>query len=148
MALLITWLALCAWTDLRGRRIPNALILAGLAVASTWLIATGQSLVGASVGQAFLALLVALLLTLPGYALGRMGAGDVKLMAVLGLASSPAHVLFSALLAALGMVIVALLGPCLRRSSPTVKSDPLYMPYAPFVLTGLLLFQLVMAQSN
>ncbi|TBU89059.1 A24 family peptidase [Stutzerimonas kirkiae] len=148
MLLLIAWLGLCAWTDLRERRIPNALILGGLAVACTWLLATGQSLAGASVGNALLAFLIALLLTLPGYCLGRMGAGDVKLMAVLGLASSVSHVLFSTLFAALAMVIVAWLGTRPEQRQAGRSRTSRYRPYAPFVLAGLLLFQVGIARSS
>ena len=76
--------------DLRSRRIPNRVILAGLALALGWQIAgvpgrwTFDPVAPGSVGlvgglAAFLAMLVAFL---PFYALRIMGAGDVKLLAV------------------------------------------------------------------
>jgi prepilin peptidase CpaA len=87
----------CAF-DLRTGRIPNALTLgAALAalVVSTWtdgLAGTGSSALG---------WLVALLLWLPLYALGGMGAGDVKLIAAVGAWLGAADVIHAALYAAI-----------------------------------------------
>ncbi|WJF91397.1 prepilin peptidase [Paraburkholderia bonniea] len=69
--------------DCRSRRIPNALVIAGFAVAMTstllhlnpFGLAPGEALLGAAVG------LVALL---PFFVLRVMGAADVKVFAVLG----------------------------------------------------------------
>lgn len=89
--LLATLLAAIA-SDLRTRRIPNSLILAGWAFALGWHLFAPQGdwtfdpvrpgavgILGAIAG------LVALLLAfMPFYALRIMGAGDVKLMSVVG----------------------------------------------------------------
>ena len=47
---------------------------------------------------------LALVLTVPGYALGRFGAGDVKLLAALGLASNIEYLLGSLIGAGIAMV--------------------------------------------
>jgi prepilin peptidase CpaA len=73
--------ALACATDLRGARIPNALTLSAIVAALTFhaLAPTGVGLAAAGLG-----LLVGLLVFFPFFALGAMGAGDVKLMAALG----------------------------------------------------------------
>jgi prepilin peptidase CpaA len=100
---LCAWAALVAWADWRSRRLPNFLTLGAVALAMLCLLFLGRSWTGASVGTAWAGFATALLLTLPGYALGRLGAGDVKLLAAMGLLSS-LHVLLTT------FVIGALLG--------------------------------------
>ena len=75
-------LALASVWDLHSRRIPNWLILAGLAGA----LCVQSALHGVVEGLqlAFGGCLIGFLLMLPGYALRMMGAGDVKLMATVG----------------------------------------------------------------
>lgn len=84
-------LLLAVWQDVTRRRIPNKLVLAGLLIgfAVHLLLPRGDGLFAslpgsigilASLGGAALALV----LLLPMYALGTLGAGDVKLMAVVG----------------------------------------------------------------
>lgn len=74
-----------AAADWRWRKVPNLLLLVLLLPTAAWLLLQGVgplsvpwqlSLVGALIGAA---------LTLPSYLLKRLGAGDVKLAAVLGL---------------------------------------------------------------
>lgn len=87
--------ACAAWTDLRSRRIPNALTGAA-ALAGIALHGWDGGLAG--LGSATLACLIAGSLFLLPYIAGGMGAGDVKLMAALG-AVSGLHALPSLLLA-------------------------------------------------
>jgi prepilin peptidase CpaA len=74
--------------DLRWRRIPNKLVLAGMVLAmSLHVLASSQgtrSLAGESVWSALAGLAVGLALMLPLYMMRAMGAGDVKLMAMVG----------------------------------------------------------------
>lgn len=80
-------LAACV-TDVRARRIPNPLVAALLAAA------IGRALLGGPVspGGALLAAGAGLLLWLPPYALGVLGAGDVKLFAAAAAWIGPAAV--------------------------------------------------------
>ncbi|MCX4164437.1 MULTISPECIES: prepilin peptidase [Paraburkholderia] len=81
--LFVAWTAAIALSDCRSRRVSNALVGAGLvaAFASAFLhhnpfgITPMQAAIGMAIG--FVALL-------PFYALGMMGAADVKVFAVLG----------------------------------------------------------------
>jgi prepilin peptidase CpaA len=90
--------------DLRTRRIPNALTFGGAALASLyWLVAGGRiglltSLGGWATGAA---------LFFPMFALGGMGAGDVKLAACLGAWLGPTTTLFVALYSALAGGVMA-----------------------------------------
>lgn len=72
--------------DLRSRKVHNALVLSLLALtllASLWLRGLDGSLTGG------LALLLALVTTIPLFAMGVLGGGDVKLFAVFALAVDP-----------------------------------------------------------
>lgn len=82
IATLFCLLVLAAASDVRARRIPNTLILAGLALAWQaqslalgWGAGSLAWLAGAGVGMALL---------LPGYLLRMLRAGDVKFMGVVG----------------------------------------------------------------
>jgi prepilin peptidase CpaA len=92
-------------TDIRRRRIPNLLVLTGLLLGAllnfraAGLEGLGASLAGAALGLALL---------LPFYALGGMGAGDVKLLAALGALLGPGDLLRAALAAAVAGGILAL----------------------------------------
>jgi prepilin peptidase CpaA len=83
---LLIWFGLCAAQDLRQRRISNLLTLGGGALALAYLAVTGETWLGSS--PPWPGLLVVLALTLPGYLMRRLGAGDVKLLLFLVLASS------------------------------------------------------------
>lgn len=144
---LLIWGLLCAVQDALHRRISNWLTLGLCIVAISYLLLTGHSLTASSPGITLLGLALALLLTLPGYVAGKMGAGDVKLLAALALSSSPAHVLGSVAIAAIAMLIWALCGPALwRRLRPATHqrlslmnpSQRDRLPYGPFFLCGLL----------
>jgi prepilin peptidase CpaA len=85
---LVVLLACAIFTDLRSRRIPNVLVGTGilLALASHafgWLSGV-QSLAGASPWSPLVGMIYGLVLMLPLYLLRAMGAGDVKLMAMVG----------------------------------------------------------------
>jgi prepilin peptidase CpaA len=82
-ALFIGWALAVVLFDCRLRRIPNWLVIAGLAVACM-LAATGQSPFQIDLSDAALGLLAGLLALLPFYLIGLMGAADVKVFAALG----------------------------------------------------------------
>jgi prepilin peptidase CpaA len=88
--LLISLLTIATWHDVRSHRIPNLLILVGLVTG----ILSGAWLNGfAGVIHAMAGGLVGLFTLLPLYLLRTLGAGDVKLMAVVGLYLGPVDVL-------------------------------------------------------
>jgi len=78
---LIGLLGVAVVSDLRRHRIPNLLILVGLALGLA-----GQTYSGgiSGMGDGLMGLLIGFALFLPMYALGGMAAGDVKLMAMVG----------------------------------------------------------------
>lgn len=145
--LLVLWALACAVQDARSRRIGNWLSLGMLAVAGAWLGLCGTSLTSAPTAIAAIGFALGVALALPGYVLGRMGAADVKLLAGLGLASSPMHVLLTVAFAALAMLLWSLggrslwphLGSWLRHQLRQMNpAERQVQPYAPFFLVGLL----------
>ncbi|WP_051961727.1 prepilin peptidase [Methylobacter sp. BBA5.1] len=80
------WATACGGYDLAVRRIPNILSLGAHAGALAMLAVSGQGWLGAPPSSCFAAWALALVLTVPGYAMRRLGAGDVKLLAAMGLA--------------------------------------------------------------
>src|SRR5688572_20078399 len=90
--------------DLRSRRIPNALTFGAAAGALAFAALTGGfTALGWSVGGWALATAM----WIPIYALGGMGAGDVKLMAAIGAWLGPGAVLYAALYSAIAGGIMA-----------------------------------------
>ena len=100
-------IAIAVFTDLRTRRIPNALT-ASMAAAGFGLAALGLSVTPA---QALFGLLVGLAIMMPGHVLGATGAGDVKLLAAIGSLVGPSLALrvclYSAVAGGVLAVIVA-----------------------------------------
>lgn len=104
VALLALMLA-AAWSDVRRRRIPNALTLAGFAVAIALRLMAG---LGAGIDGVTGALL-AFVLCLPFFVLGVLGGGDTKLLMALGAFTGPRDLLVAMLvIASVGGIIAAL----------------------------------------
>lgn len=86
--LLLGLLACAVGTDLRARRIPNRLVLTGLALAlaghAVLLALAVPPLAGPGLAAPLLGTLAGLAALLPLYLLRACGAGDVKLMAMTG----------------------------------------------------------------
>ena len=78
---LAVFLAFAADFDLQTRRIPNELLIIGLAVALTWQMTAGG---WSGVANGLAGFGVGLGLMLPGWILRFTGGGDVKLLAVVG----------------------------------------------------------------
>ena len=81
MVLLIGLLGVAVVSDLLRHRIPNMLVLVGLALG---LIGQMHSDGVGGLGGSLLGILICFALFLPMYAFGGMAAGDVKLMAMVG----------------------------------------------------------------
>jgi prepilin peptidase CpaA len=125
--LLCALLGLAVWHDVRSRRIPNRLLLPGAlaACALHGALAAGQGLFqqpfgGLGLMSALAGLAIGLALLLPLYMLGAMGAGDVKLMAMVGAFLGPQAVIEAALLSLLCGGVLALSAALWSRTLPTV----------------------------
>jgi len=145
---LLLWLALCTEQDVRQRQISDALTLGFASAALVWLFATGHSWLGGDPGEAGWALAIVMLLTLPGYMLGRFGADDVKLMGALAVASSPQYVLGTFIGAGIAVLawllgrrrLWTLLNPKLKkRLQQLTEALGDKQPFVPYVLVGFLL---------
>ena len=79
LLVLIGLLVAAAWVDVREHRIPNAIVFPGTVFALLMAHLPGGSLAGALVGIA-----VGLAMSFPLHWLKAMGAGDVKLMGMVG----------------------------------------------------------------
>ncbi|KPB54906.1 hypothetical protein ALP73_00633 [Pseudomonas coronafaciens pv. garcae] len=146
--LLLAWFVICAEQDARRKEISNRLTIGGAVLAAAYLSFTGVAWLGAPASEAGLALVLALALTLPGYMMGRLGAGDVKLMTAMALASDSAYLLCTFVGAGVALLLWFLIGKHLWPHMPQRvtqryaclnprTSDKL--PFSPFLLIGLLL---------
>ncbi|WP_152220851.1 prepilin peptidase [Pseudomonas sp. SCB32] len=86
--LLLGWFAVCGYQDLTRLRVSNLLTLGGALIAAAFLLVTGHTLTGHPPMAALVATLLALVLSVPGYLLGKLGAADVKALVALALASN------------------------------------------------------------
>ena len=142
---LFVWLALCAVQDIRLRQISNRLTLGAGLLALVYLLWSGTTWLGAPAAEGGGAFALALLFTLPGYALGRLGAGDVKLIAALGLATNYLYVLGTFIGAGLASAAWLLLAPWLwPLMNQGLKNTLQYLhpersarqPFVPFLWVG------------
>lgn len=117
IALVVTVL-ICAWTDWTEWRIPNA-VVAGSAV-SALMIAT-FSVDGAGLNQCLIGGAAGLIIFMPFYLLKGMAAGDVKMMAAVGMHVGVHLVMEVALVSALIGGIWALVLMDLRKGAGLVS---------------------------
>ena len=110
-------LTLACITDLRTRRIPNALTFSAVAGALLFHVITGGA---SAAGWSMAGACVGALLFLPMFALRGMGAGDVKLLAAVGAWLGPGQVaivaLATSLVGGVMAVVVALAYGYLRKA--------------------------------
>lgn len=98
LALLVVLVAVAAGFDLKSRRIPNWLVLMGLIASFIFQILFNSSGSFSGFKAWGLGLLVGFGLFLPLYLLRAMGAGDVKLMAMVGAFLGPVSALGAVLM--------------------------------------------------
>lgn len=116
LILLCCLMALAVWNDLRTRRIPNQLVFGGaaLGLALNAAYPAGAGLFAAApfggigLGWALAGLATGLALLLPMYMLRALGAGDVKMMAMVGAFVGPGPVAACVLLTLLSGGVLAL----------------------------------------
>lgn len=97
----VCWAGVIGYSDIVARRIPNLLVLAAVLISIVSALWSGHSPLGADGVSMVEGLGIAMLLTLPGYLLRRLGAGDVKLLAAIGLLGGLAVTLQTFVIAAL-----------------------------------------------
>lgn len=119
LALLSIWAACITWYDFRQRRVPNVLLILMLVPALLALIVNGVGLLGERWGSSIGGMALGFALTIPGYALRRFGAGDVKFAAVLGLLLGIGRGFEMVLGASVMMGLAALALLMLRRQKQT-----------------------------
>jgi len=104
--ILITVLAICLYTDIRQQKIYNAVLLPALILALTinFYLGGADGLLESGKG-----LLLGLALLIIPFALGGMGAGDVKLLGVIGAFKGPEFVWLAFLATALIGGLIALI---------------------------------------
>jgi prepilin signal peptidase PulO-like enzyme (type II secretory pathway) len=116
-------------SDLRDRRIPNAAVAAGLALALWWAWSRGEpALVDALLGGALGVLLFGGLWLLFR---GRLGMGDVKYAAVVGAFCGAAGFFLAAFVAAFIGLLAALV--LIAKDRRNVRAR---IPFAPFLSVG------------
>lgn len=113
----IVWAGGLAYEDWRWRRLPNSLLAAGAVLGLVHWIAYGAMPLGAAMSDGASAAALGLVALLPFYGAGWMGAGDVKLGAVIGWLGGLQVLLTVFLVACVvaGGLAVALLIPGCRR---------------------------------
>ncbi len=107
-------LAAACWTDVRERRISNKLVLIGalMGLAINTVLPEGTGLLGANSGglgfeRALGGFVIGLGALLPLYMIRAMGAGDVKLMAMIGAFLGPMSVIGAVLMTLLAGGVLA-----------------------------------------
>jgi len=132
--LLLCLLVGAALVDIRSHRVPNLISLGGLVIGlglNIWFLGAGTQGLLAALGG----VLVALLVFLPFYAAGGMGAGDVKLMAMVGAFVDPLHALLAAGLS-LGAGSLMGLGILLMRRGATTMARRYRSTFQCLAVTG------------
>ncbi|MGM0490272.1 MAG: A24 family peptidase [Planctomycetota bacterium] len=113
------FLILAAVIDGIKLKVPNwltfSMIISGWMYSASVALWTGGSLWG-GLGWSFLGMIVGLLLLLPAYAIGGMGAGDVKLMAGLGAWMHATHTFYAFCVTAVVGAILAIAMIVTRRA--------------------------------
>ena len=125
---LFALLLLAAGFDVAQRRVPNILIIVGVTTALTLATLSGWH----GIGGAVIGGLAALVVLLPAYASGMMGAGDVKLISMVGGFLGPHHFLFALLCIFVAGGALSMFYLWRHR----LKSSGSGMPYAVAVLGG------------
>lgn len=119
---LVALLLVAAWTDWRAYRIPNWLTVSGMAWGLAYNSLAGNSVVAGFV-HGLLGLVTGLALLLPLHALRVLGAGDVKLMAMVGAFLGALATLKAALIVFIIGGLLAVAWAAVRRSLPQLKDN-------------------------
>lgn len=119
--LVALWVLVCGGYDMAQRRIPNSLTFGAQAAALAVYVVTGQGWLGLSLTAGMAGWASALAITLPGYLFKKLGAGDVKLFAAIGLLGGVDGVLSTFVVAGLLAGMTALLWMAAYRWFPLLS---------------------------
>jgi len=108
LVLVLAFVLIAAAFDVRSHRIPNWLVLAGAAMGVAWQVFE-PALIDSGLAGALEGMGVGFALLLPLYLLHAMGAGDVKLMAMVGTYLGPRGAAHAALLSLIAGGVLALI---------------------------------------
>ncbi|PAB58375.1 A24 family peptidase [Anaeromicrobium sediminis] len=123
--LLVIILIICVVTDIKERKIYNKVIFPSLMIAFlSHILLDGPN----SLYSSFTGFLVGFLILLGPYLLGGMGAGDVKLLALIGALKGPSFVFYTSIYMALAGGLMALIMLIFqKRLHATLKSIYYYI---------------------
>lgn len=139
MARIVVALAVAAagtWWDVRERRVPNEVVLGGLGAGLVLGLVTGGL---RGLGQSVLGVLTGTAILFVPFALGWMGAGDVKLLAAIGAILGPKGAAYSILYGAVaGGVISAVVLARRRRLGVTLRAILVgFLGFLSYIIPGL-----------
>lgn len=106
--LAVWWACVLAYQDIRFRRLSNILTLGAIAVGLIWWIFMGASILGANGISMLKGSITALVLTVPGYMIRKLGAGDVKLLVAVAVMGGFASTLVTFVIGAFAALAVAI----------------------------------------
>ena len=118
--------------DWRRKRIPNLLLVPGVLLAVAAVAGMGVRVDARSAG---LAVLIGLCLSLPGYLLGKTGAGDVKCMAVMGACVGALGAIELFLISSLVFGLVCAIQFVRQRNADSLSSNR-RVPMGPALMVG------------
>ncbi len=133
-----SWCICAGLTDLYFRRLPNLLTLGMCLVATGWLLATGHAMLGVNWSSVVPGVLVSLLLTLPAYAVGWLGAGDVKMLLAIALLTGSEGMLVAFVIAAILAALFCIVTFCINQSSTSSLRSTRWIPFGAALGAGLL----------
>ncbi len=152
---LLVWALVIAAIDLRRRTIPNLLTLPATLAGLAWMLLSAHSLTGDTWASGLWAGLFGLAVTLPAYALRKLGAGDAKYLLAIGVLSGwditrDTFVIAAGLGAMLALawwgmrqspMILAVLQPLAPLFRPLTQGmgkpfDQLYLPFGTLLSIG------------
>ncbi|MDV6343366.1 prepilin peptidase [Nitrosomonas sp. Is37] len=122
-AILIALLFIAAWYDVRQYCIPNALVLSGTIIGVSLNALLPQDIGGLGILTSLAGLGVGLVVLLPLYLLRAMGAGDIKLMAMIGAFAEPASMLSITLYVMLAGGVLAILVVLSKGKLPKLMNN-------------------------
>lgn len=120
---LVFFLLVAVWQDIRHFRIPNILILSGAVIGVLLNVSLPQDMGGLGAPSSFVGLGVGLVILLPFYMLRTMGAGDIKLMAMIGAFVGPSNILIITIYVLLAGGILSLSVSLLRGKFSTLINN-------------------------